>query len=110
MLRYGRGLDAAKRQRAHDTLALLRQSAPQAFADVDVLLLPTTPQRSFAHGQGAPATQADLAVLANLLGAPALAFPVPVGTDLPASCQLLAAPGQDALLLSLAPALDRLHA
>jgi aspartyl-tRNA(Asn)/glutamyl-tRNA(Gln) amidotransferase subunit A len=109
MLRYGHALDPAKRQRAFDAMALLRQSAAAVFAGVDVLLLPTTPQRSFAHGQPAPASQADFTVLANLLGAPALSFPCQGGEGLPASCQLLAPPGQDALLLSLAPLLDRLH-
>jgi Asp-tRNA(Asn)/Glu-tRNA(Gln) amidotransferase A subunit family amidase len=43
--------------------------------------------------------------LANMLGAPALSFPCPT-EGLPVSCQLLAAPGQDERLLSLACALD----
>ena len=49
-------------------------------------------------------------MLANLLGAPALAFPCSVPGGLPASCQLMAAPGQDALLLGLAQSLDTLQA
>ena len=53
----------------------------------------------------APASQADWACLANMLGAPALSFPCPT-EGLPVSCQLLAAPGQDERLLSLACALD----
>jgi Asp-tRNA(Asn)/Glu-tRNA(Gln) amidotransferase A subunit family amidase len=40
-----------------------------------------------------------------MLGAPALSFPCPT-EGLPVSCQLLAAPGQDERLLSLACALD----
>ena len=52
----------------------------------------------------------DFTVLANLLGAPALAFPCSVPGGLPASCQLMAAPGQDALLLGLAQSLDTLQA
>jgi aspartyl-tRNA(Asn)/glutamyl-tRNA(Gln) amidotransferase subunit A len=109
MLRYGHGLDAAKRQRAFDGVAALRGSAQALFADIDVLLLPTTPGRSFAHGQAAPANQADLTALANVLGAPALAFACAVEGGLPASCQLLAAPGHDALLLGLAQTLDTLR-
>lgn len=108
MLRYGHGLDGAKRERAFDAVMTLRQSAAALFAGIDVLLLPTTAQRSFAHGQEAPANQADLTVLANVLGAPALAFPRPIPGELPASCQLMAAPGQDLRLLSLAPLLDHL--
>ena len=108
LLRYGHALEAGKRERAFATVAALRNSAQALFADVDVVLLPTTPQRSFAHGQPPPANQADFAVLANLLGAPALAFACATG-GLPASCQLLAAPGQDALLLGLAQALDTLE-
>ena len=74
-----------------------------------MLLLPTTPQTSFAHTEPAPANQADLACLANILGAPALSFPCPT-EGLPVSCQFLAAPGQDERLLSLACALDTLWA
>ncbi len=106
MLRYGQGLEAARRQKAFDAIAASRLAAAACFQDVDVLLLPTTPQRSFPHDQHAPANQADLTTLANLLGTPALAFPCPADGGLPASCQLLVAPGQDALLLSIAQGLD----
>jgi Asp-tRNA(Asn)/Glu-tRNA(Gln) amidotransferase A subunit family amidase len=75
------------------------------FEGIDVLLLPTTPHTSFAHTEAAPASQADWACLANMLGAPALSFPCPT-EGLPVSCQLLAAPGQDERLLLLACALD----
>lgn len=108
MLRYGHRLASDKRQRAFDAMAALRRSAASFFEGVDVLLLPTTPQRSFPHGQAAPANQADFTVLANLLGTPALAFPCAVEDGLPASCQFLAAPGQDAVLLGLAQALATL--
>ena len=110
MLRFGHGLDAAKRSRAFEAVATLRAAAQPLFEGIDVLLLPTTPQRSFAHGQTVPANQADFTVLANLLGAPSLAFPCAVPGGLPASCQLLAAPGHDALLLGLAQSLDTLQA
>ncbi len=110
MLRYGHTLDTARRQRAQDGVQALRAQARHGFDTVDLLVLPTTPQVSFPHGVAAPASQADLTVLANLLGAPALACPCPAqatsGEDLPASCQFLAAPGQDARLLSVAQAMD----
>lgn len=108
MLRFGHGLNAAKRSRAFESVAAMRAAAQPLFERLDVLLLPTTPQRSFAHGQAVPPSQADFTVLANMLGSPALAFPCAVPGGLPASCQLLAAPGQDALLLGLAQSLDAL--
>lgn len=114
MLRYGHTLDPARRERAQASVMALRALAARCFDEVDVWMLPTTPQCSFPQGQPAPASQADLAALANAMGLPALAFPCPVvagsGPDegLPASCQFFAAPGDDARLLSLAPALDTL--
>ena len=105
MLHYGARLGPEKRQGSQAAIDGLRAQATRLFADIDVLLLPTTPHTSFAHAEAAPASQADWACLANILGAPALSFPCPT-TDLPVSCQLLAAPGQDERLLSLACALD----
>lgn len=105
MLHYGARLDPQKRQGSQAAIDGLRAQAARLFADIDVLLLPTTPHTSFAHTEAAPASQADWACLANMLGAPALSFPCPT-TGLPVSCQLLAAPGQDERLLSLACALD----
>jgi Asp-tRNA(Asn)/Glu-tRNA(Gln) amidotransferase A subunit family amidase len=52
-----------------------------------------------------PVNQADFTALANVWGAPALAFPLRTG-DLPASAQLLAAPGQDSALLTQTRALN----
>ena len=105
MLHYGAGLPLPKRQGSQVAIDGLRAQAMRLFAGIDVLLLPTTPHTSFAHTETAPASQADWACLANMLGAPALSFPCPTA-DLPVSCQLLAAPGQDQRLLSLACALD----
>ena len=105
MLHYGAGLPLAKRQSSQTAIDDLRAHAMCLFADIDVLLLPTTPHTSFAHTEAAPASQADWACLANMLGAPALSFPCPTA-DMPVSCQLLAAPGQDERLLLLACALD----
>jgi aspartyl-tRNA(Asn)/glutamyl-tRNA(Gln) amidotransferase subunit A len=105
MLHYGARLGPEKRKASQAAIDGLRAQAGALFADIDVLLLPTTPHTSFAHTEAAPASQADWACLANMLGAPALSFPCPT-EGLPVSCQLLAAPGQDERLLSLACALD----
>jgi aspartyl-tRNA(Asn)/glutamyl-tRNA(Gln) amidotransferase subunit A len=108
MLRYGHALEAQKRTRAFNHLSEIRNDAAELFAHLDLLFLPTTPQRSWPIGEAAPDNQADFSVLANLLGAPSLAFPCPVQAERPASCLLVAAPGQDRLLLSLAGSLDQL--
>ena len=105
MLHYGARLGPEKRQASQAAIDGLRAQAGAVFADIDVLLLPTTPHTAFALTNAAPASQADWACLANMLGAPALSFPCPT-EGLPVSCQLLAAPGQDERLLSLACALD----
>jgi aspartyl-tRNA(Asn)/glutamyl-tRNA(Gln) amidotransferase subunit A len=105
MLHYGARLAPEKRQASQAAIDGLRAQAGALFEGIDVLLLPTTPHASFAHTETAPASQADWACLANMLGAPALSFPCPT-KGLPVSCQLLAAPGQDERLLSLACALD----
>jgi aspartyl-tRNA(Asn)/glutamyl-tRNA(Gln) amidotransferase subunit A len=105
MLHYGARLGPEKRQASQAAIDGLRAQAGALFEGIDVLLLPTTPHTSFSHTEAAPASQADWACLANMLGAPALSFPCPT-EGLPVSCQLLAAPGQDERLLSLACALD----
>jgi len=104
MLRYPARAGAAKLAQAQSQLEQLRQAAAQVFDQVDVVLLPTTPQTAFHHDAPVPVNQADFTALANVWGAPALAFAL--STDgLPASAQLMAAPGQDRALLARACAL-----
>ncbi len=109
MLRHPARAGEAKLAAARAALAALRAAAARAFAEADLLVMPTTPQRSFAHTAAPPVDQADCTALANFLGAPAFAFPAG-GEDLPASVQLLAAPGADRGLLALADAIDRVAA
>jgi aspartyl-tRNA(Asn)/glutamyl-tRNA(Gln) amidotransferase subunit A len=93
MLRFPHGLGADKRERAHATVQAVREQASTVFDEVDLLLLPTTPQPAFAHGAAVPPDQGDFTTLANALGAAALSFPVPVeggAVDvLPVACQLV---------------------
>ncbi len=104
MLRYPARAGAAKLAQAQSQLEQLRQAAAQVFAQVDAVLMPTTPQTAFHHDAPVPVNQADFTALANVWGAPALAFAL--STDgLPASAQLMAAPGQDRALLARAGAL-----
>jgi aspartyl-tRNA(Asn)/glutamyl-tRNA(Gln) amidotransferase subunit A len=105
LLRYPLGLPESRLAQARQAIDALRHAARELFARTDLLLLPTAPQTSFPHGEPAPANQADLTALANFIGAPALAVPIDCeGTAI--SVQLIAAPGRDDLLLSLAQAID----
>jgi len=105
MLRYPERAGAAKLAQAQTLLDMVRVDATRVFAHVDLLLMPTTPQTAFHHDAPVPVNQADFTALANVWGAPALAFPLRTG-DLPASAQLLAAPGQDRALLTQTRALN----
>jgi aspartyl-tRNA(Asn)/glutamyl-tRNA(Gln) amidotransferase subunit A len=74
-----------------------------ALGSDGVLVTPTTPHSAFAHGTGAPATQADFTAPASIAGLPALA--VPAGRDadgLPVSVQLVGPRGSEARLIALA--------
>jgi aspartyl-tRNA(Asn)/glutamyl-tRNA(Gln) amidotransferase subunit A len=105
MLRYPERAGAAKLAQAQTLLDTVRADAARVFAHVDLLLMPTTPQTAFHHDTPVPVNQAYFTALANVWGAPALAFPLRTG-DLPASAQLLAASGQDEALLAKARGLN----
>ena len=105
MLRYPERAGVAKLAQAQATLDAVRADAARVFGAVDLLLMPTTPQTAFHHNDPVPVNQADFTALANVWGAPALAFPLRTG-DLPASAQLVAAPGRDSALLASTRALN----
>ncbi|WP_269792490.1 amidase [Stenotrophomonas sp. Iso1] len=80
----------------------------QWLAQCDVLVMPTAPQRAFAFGMPAPASQADLTAYANLAGNPALSVPLPVAAgELPVGMQLVGNIGDELLLIALAEAFQR---
>lgn len=90
---------AAAQRRRRELAAGLRR----ALADVDALILPTAPQRAFAHDAPAPADQADLTAPANLAGLPAVTTPLGVDDGgLPAAFQCIGRPFAEAQLLALA--------
>lgn len=102
-------LDYAARKSAADYAAADRVldaatlKMRRLFAQIDVLVTPTTPQGAFPLDSPVPDTQADLTSFANLAGCPAVS--IPMGTlpnGLPIGMQLIGARGSDLRLLELA--------
>jgi len=102
-------LDYATRKSAADYAAADRVldaatlKMRRLFAQIDVLVTPTTPQGAFPLDSPVPDTQADLTSFANLAGCPAVS--IPMGTlpnGLPIGMQLIGARGSDLRLLELA--------
>jgi aspartyl-tRNA(Asn)/glutamyl-tRNA(Gln) amidotransferase subunit A len=106
-LAYGRDAGTLRLMRALFRLEEVTAAALRALDRYDALLMPTAPQRAFAHGTPAPVDQADFTALANFAGLPSIALPWPA-TDggLPASVQLVGRPHAEALLVGLAEALS----
>lgn len=107
MLRYPEKAGVMRLVAAYETIETIRLDCLRAFADVDVLVLPTTPQTSFPHVSATPLNQADCTALANFVRGPAVSLPFPTGGALPAGMQLMAPPGDDRRLLRIAVAVDR---
>ena len=96
-------VEAARRLRER-----LRDEVPEALAGVDLLLTPTLPCVAPKFGEGNRMVLTRLTALLNLIGWPALALPCgPAEDGLPASVQLAAPPGEDALVLAAGSALER---
>jgi aspartyl-tRNA(Asn)/glutamyl-tRNA(Gln) amidotransferase subunit A len=96
-------VEAARRLRER-----LHDEVPEALAGVDVLVTPTIPCVAPSYGEGTRMVLTKLTALFNLIGWPALALPCgPAEDGLPASVQLAAPSGDDALVLAAAGALER---
>lgn len=103
MLIYGRDAPVEKLAAAKAEIQAAARALTMAFNGVDVVLMPTAPQRAFAHGVAVPANQADLTALANFAGCPAVSIPVVLpGEVLPASVQLIGPKWFDPTLLASA--------
>jgi aspartyl-tRNA(Asn)/glutamyl-tRNA(Gln) amidotransferase subunit A len=84
-----------------------REQLSAAFEGVDLLLTPTLPVVAPPYGSGDRTTLTKFTSLFNLVGWPALALPCgPAEDGLPASVQLAAPLGQDALVLAAGTALE----
>jgi len=96
-------VEAARRLRER-----LRDEVPELLEGYDLLLTPTLPCVAPLLGHGSRTVLTRLTALFNLIGWPALALPCgPAEHGLPASVQLAAPAGQDALVLGAAAALER---
>ena len=103
MLDYARGKSAADLVMADRVADAAVLEARRLFAEIDVLVTPTTPQPAFAQGEPAPVDQADFTAFANLSGCPALSLPMGLTAHgLPCGLQLMGPPGSDLRLLELA--------
>lgn len=100
-LEYGCRAESVRILDAFARIRSAKEAALGTLREVDLLLLPTAPQRAFRHGDPVPTNQADFTSLANFAGLPAISLPVQ--TDhLPTAVQLLSAPYGEMTLLKLA--------
>lgn len=77
--------------------------ARHVFDQVDVLVLPTTPQGAFPLDASRPANQAQFTAFANLSGCPAVSIPMGLlAGGMPIGLQFVGPPGSDLRLLELA--------
>jgi Asp-tRNA(Asn)/Glu-tRNA(Gln) amidotransferase A subunit family amidase len=106
MLHYAAGKSAPDLALVHHRMQAAKLKANAVFAECDILLTPTTPQLAFRFGSKVPSNQADLTSFANLAGCPAISLPSGLIDGLPVGLQLIAAPGRDQTLMSMAIALQ----
>ena len=98
--------------KAQQVRALIRRDYERAFANVDLIALPTSPTVAFRLGERtADPLQMYLSdvftVAANLAGVPAISVPCGVSGGLPVGLQLAARAFDEATLLRAADALER---
>jgi len=118
MIRLGRLLPSRLLRRARDAEARHAERIDRVFADADVLLMPTVgiapPPVGRWAGRGALRTLIDISrsyactIAWNYTGQPAASVPLPPedAGGLPLAGQLVARPGREGLLLSLAAQLE----
>lgn len=83
------------------------QSISTALEQVDVIVLPTTPQTAFPFVSKIPVNQADFTALANIAGCPALTIPYGLSSKgLPIGVQIIASQHADKILLRIGMAME----
>jgi aspartyl-tRNA(Asn)/glutamyl-tRNA(Gln) amidotransferase subunit A len=103
MLGYAGRKSAADYAVADRVLDAATLKMRRLYSQVDVLVLPTTPQGAFPLDGPVPDSQADLTSFASLAGCPAVSLPMGTLPDgMPVGLQLVGARGSDLRLLELA--------
>ncbi|ORE95598.1 glutamyl-tRNA (Gln) amidotransferase, A subunit [Stappia sp. 22II-S9-Z10] len=102
MVAYGAEVAAPRLAAAYATLRRAAAGVRHALREVDLILMPTTPQLSFPHAARAPASQGELTALANAAGLPSVQIPVPHRGGLPAGVQLIGPAWSEGWLIPLA--------
>ena len=108
LLQFGARMGAQKLVATFEEIGTAQAQLDRTFAEIDLLLMPTTPQRAFRVDQTAPANQADFTALANCGGIPAVAVPVwGSSSPLPASVQIVGPRWSERRLVDVAVILER---
>jgi aspartyl-tRNA(Asn)/glutamyl-tRNA(Gln) amidotransferase subunit A len=103
MLGYAARKSAADYAVADRVLDAATLKMRRLFAQVDVLILPTTSQGAFPLDGPVPDSQADLTSFASLAGCPSISLPMgTLPNGMPIGLQLIGARGSDLRLLELA--------
>lgn len=102
MLDYGRRANAGRVARAYQRLQQLAIAFEAAIHGLTGIILPTAPQRAFAHDTPVPPGQADFTALANVAGAPAMTLPI-IARDggLPCAAQIIGPRQSDLSLVAI---------
>ena len=107
MLAYGHDAPAERLVEARRRLAEAGLAVRQALEQVDLIASPTAPQTAFSFTDPVPVNQANLTMLANISGCPAITLPCGVApSGLPLALQLIARPFGEANLLGAAQILE----
>ena len=115
-IRNGEGVSAAQYIAKQRELEVLRRCVVNVFSDVDAIVTPTVPMLppTFAELETNPAELRPRELLMlrntrpfNVLGTPAISLPCGEPGQLPAGIQITGRPGEDALVLAVAQALER---
>jgi aspartyl-tRNA(Asn)/glutamyl-tRNA(Gln) amidotransferase subunit A len=103
LLGYARDKSAADYAAADRLLDGAVVKARRLFAEIDVLVTPTTPQIAFPLDARLPDNSGDFTCFANFAGCPAVTIPMGLTLDgLPTGLQFMGPPGSDLRLLELA--------
>jgi aspartyl-tRNA(Asn)/glutamyl-tRNA(Gln) amidotransferase subunit A len=103
LLDYARGKSATDYAAADRLLDAAVVESRRLFAEIDVLVTPTTPQTAFPLESPVPDNSGDFTCFANFSGCPAVTIPMGNTSDgLPTGLQFMGAPGSDLRLLELA--------